>query len=149
MKEKTLSVGKVRFSHYCQNDKYYLMTICLVLYGGRIVCEYINYGDGEPGYLHTLDKTGYATMAKTFACLADLEGAIQEKISTFEIERKLRERIKRDGFTAWRYLVDGKYQYRAQKVGEYTWYTIEQWRNRYPSMQFYQRNIENNFWEWK
>lgn len=153
-KQKTLTVGKVRFAHYKpatngNGQADYCMTVCLVLWGGRVACEYINYGDGEPGHIHVNTRAiaVYIAFAKQFDSYADLERAIQAAIELSETERKLRERVRRDGKLVYRLYREGRYTYHVREMNAFSNYVPGWIRFFQPSVEFYERN-ERGAWVW-
>jgi hypothetical protein len=152
-KEKVLTVGNIAFSRYKKPGAIYRnkITSCLVLWGGKPVAEYIDFGDGTPVHIHVLSGSLFAELQFSEVALgniAQLENAIQNAITQAELERKLRERVKRDGHIAYRYQVDGEYRYNSQRIDEHSYYLLSKLRESHPSIQFYQRNFENGAWEW-
>lgn len=146
MKSKALSVGKVHFFNYQQAGRWYKSTACLVFWGGRYAGEYENYGDGEPGHMHIIDVPIWTALAAVFSGEDTLEAAILAEIALFETERKLRERVRRDGCLVWRIPYKNGFKYHAHSMNPCSGYVPDQLRDYHPDVEFYQYN--NGSWRW-
>lgn len=145
MKAHELMVGKIKFTNYRQAGEWYKMTTCLVLAHGRLIGEYVNFGDGEPGLFHVLNRSAWRTFSATMP-VSTLEAVIVAAIQLAETERKLRERVRRDGKLVWRNLIAGQYRYHVVSMNPYTEYLPNWIRARQPMAEFYQYQGTN--WEW-
>lgn len=149
---KQLSVGRVRFLRYERTDphsaqRYNKLTECLVLFGGQRAGEYADYGDGSSVHMHVTNDAVWQALAAAYLGEDVLEKAIQTAIELAETERKLRERVRRDGKLVYRLCRDGRYTYHVREMNAFSNYVPGWIRFFQPSVEFYERN-ERGAWVW-
>lgn len=108
---------------------------CKVLWHGKHVANYVDYGDGGEGRIDTVDFVGHKAFTVTYPTVNEQIDAIEAAITTVQIEKKAAAKTKQ-GQLVFRTPEQKVYEFYTIKTTDRT-QTMARMRTNYPGAVFF------------